>query len=139
MAEDDPDDYYLIKDAIEMAGFRIDLRLVTDGEELMDYLTGSGRFEKEDNLPMPSLILLDLNMPRKSGWEALSEIRREPVFHHIPVVVLTTSKDQADVSRSYDLGADSFLTKPATFDSLVDAMRAVLQHWIETVKPPIPA
>lgn len=137
VAEDDPDDRLLIREALQeelrIAG---DLRFVGDGEELLDYLHGRGRYAEPESAPPPDLIFLDLNMPRKSGAEALGEIKTDPRLKRIPVVVLTTSKRDADVARSYDLGANSFITKPATFPELVAALRVVGTYWLGTVRLP---
>lgn len=136
LAEDDPDDRVLLQDALAEGRLVNDLRCVEDGEELMDYLHHRGRFTGESASPRPGLILLDLNMPRKDGREALREIKADPALRQIPVVVLTTSQAEEDVFRSYDLGANSFVTKPLTFQSLVDLMRTLGRYWLEIVELP---
>jgi len=136
LAEDDPDDRVLLRDALEEGRLTNDLRCVEDGEELMDYLHHRGRYARPNAAPRPGLILLDLNMPRKDGREALKEIKADPGLRQIPVVVLTTSKAEEDVFRSYDLGANSFVTKPLTFRSLVDLMKTLGRYWLETVELP---
>ncbi len=113
-----------------------DLRIVEDGEELMDYLHQRGRFSDPETAPHPGLILLDLNMPRKDGREALQEIKADHRLRRIPVVVLTSSKAEEDVLRSYDLGANSFITKPVTFEGLVDVVKTLSQYWFEVVQLP---
>ncbi len=135
LAEDDPDDRVLLRDALAEGRLVNELRCVEDGEELMDYLQHRGRYEGE-SAPRPGLILLDLNMPRKDGREALKEIKADPALRQIPVVVLTTSKAEEDIYRSYDLGANSFVTKPVTFQSLVDLMRTLGRYWLEIVELP---
>lgn len=117
---------------------RIPNRLVTveDGEELMRYLKREGEYENHEDAPRPGLILLDLNMPRKDGREALREIKSDPVLRRIPVVVLTTSEAEVDVVRSYDLGVNAFITKPVTFAGLTQALRKLGEFWFEIVKLP---
>lgn len=133
MADDDADDRMLTKEALAESRVLNDLRFVEDGEELMDYLKKRGEFVDS---PRPGLILLDLNMPRKDGREALKEIKADPDLRRIPVVVMTTSKAEEDIYRSYDLGASSFITKPVTFDRLVELMRTLGQYWVEFVELP---
>lgn len=136
LAEDDPDDRMLFQDAVAEGRLANDLRYVEDGEELMDYLHQSGKYAGESAAPRPGLILLDLNMPKKDGREALKEIKADPSLRQIPVVVLTTSKAEEDVFRSYDLGANSFVTKPVGFQSLVDLMKTLGSYWLEIVELP---
>ncbi len=113
-----------------------DVSRVKDGEELMDYLRHHGEYTAEGSSPGPSLILLDLNMPRKDGREALREIKADAMLRHIPVVVLTTSRAEEDVVRSYQCGVNSFITKPVTFQGLVEAMKALGRYWFEVVELP---
>ena len=136
MADDDADDRMLTKDALTESRVLNDLRFVEDGEELLDYLKGRGAYTDREKSPRPGLILLDLNMPKKDGREALKEIKADPELRRIPVVVMTTSKAEEDVYRSYDLGASSFITKPVTFDRLVELMRTMGQYWVEFVELP---
>ena len=136
LAEDDPDDRILVKDALEEGRLSVDLRSVEDGEELMDYLHHRGRYADPDESPNPSLILLDLKMPRKSGYQALEEIKGDPDLRRIPVVVLTTSKAEEDIARAYQSGANSFITKPANFDALVEAIKTLGRYWYEVVALP---
>lgn len=136
MADDDADDRLLTKDAMRDARVVNDLRFVVDGQELMDYLYRRGRYAEPSSAPRPGLILLDLNMPKKDGREALKEIKADSDLRRIPVVVLTTSKAEEDIYRSYDLGASSFITKPVTFEGLVDLMKTMGQYWIEFVELP---
>ena len=136
MADDDCDDRLMAEDAMRESRLGNTFRCVEDGQELMDYLTRRGKYAVQD-APRPGLILLDLNMPRKDGRQALKEIKSNPDLRRIPVVVLTTSKTEEDVLRSYDLGANSFITKPVTFDRLVDIVRTLGNYWFEIVKLPV--
>lgn len=136
MADDDIDDRMLTKEALEESRVRNNLYFVEDGEELLDYLNGRGKYADAEQAPRPGLILLDLNMPKKDGREALREIKANPDLRRIPVVIMTTSKAEEDIFRSYDLGANSFITKPVTFERLVDLMRTLGQYWIEFVELP---
>jgi CheY-like chemotaxis protein len=136
MADDDDDDRMLTQDALEECRLANDLRFVVDGEELMDYLHQRGEYADPGRSPRPGLILLDLNMPKKDGREALQEIKAAPELRHIPVIVLTTSKAEEDVYRSYNLGASSYITKPVTFESLVEMMKALGRYWFEIVELP---
>jgi CheY-like chemotaxis protein len=136
MADDDPDDRLLIKEAFEESLLHNAIYFVEDGVELMDYLRGQGSYSDPALSPTPDLILLDLNMPRKDGREALAEIKHDPLLRHIPVVVLTTSKAEEDIMRSYDIGAASYITKPVTFDGLVEAIRGLGQYWVQIVRLP---
>ena len=137
MAEDDPDDRVLTREAMESAHVANDLRFVNDGQYLMDYLRREGDYAGQDvDAPMPGIILLDLNMPRMDGREALAEIKADPELKKIPVVVLTTSKAEEDIAKTYDLGVNSFITKPVTFTGLVEAMQAWSRYWFEIVDLP---
>lgn len=136
VADDDPDDRQLTREAFDDCQIGNPLHFVADGDELMDYLHRRGRFADEEAYPMPGLVLLDLNMPRKDGREALREIKADPQLRHIPVVILTTSKAEEDVVRSYDEGANSFISKPVTFDALLDTVRALGRYWLQIVDLP---
>lgn len=136
MAEDDADDRLLVKEALEESRVLNELRFVEDGEELLEYLRRQGRYAGEAESPRPGLVLLDLNMPRKDGREALREIKADPDLRRIPIVVMTTSKAEEDIFRSYDSGASSYITKPVTFDRLVELMKTLGQYWIEFVELP---
>jgi CheY-like chemotaxis protein len=137
MAEDDADDRLLVKDAIEECQWNADLRFVENGEELLDYLLRHGKYKRAEESPRPGLILLDLNMPRKDGREVLRDIRAHAELRRIPVVVLTTSKADMDIERVYELGANSFISKPVQFDGLVNVMRMLSQYWFKTVELPV--
>ena len=136
MADDDPEDRLLAKDALVDAALATDIRFVSDGEELMDYLRGRARYGSAAAAPRPSLILLDLNMPRKDGREALEEIKADPELRNIPVVILTTSHDHEDIANSYRAGANSYITKPVTFDKLVKTMEVLGEYWFDVVELP---
>src|SRR5687767_11544146 len=136
LADDDEEDRMLAADALAESRVVNDLRFVEDGDELLDYLYHRGRYEDPQSSPAPGLILLDLNMPRKDGREALREIKLDPDLRRIPIVVLTTSKAEEDIYRTYDLGANSFITKPVSFEGLVAVMREIGRYWIEIVELP---
>ena len=136
MADDDPDDRQLTKEAFEESHLANDLRFVEDGEELLDYLNRRGKYAAPGAAPWPSLILLDLNMPKKDGREALAEIKADPRFRGIRVVIMTTSKAEEDVVRSYELSAASYITKPVTFERLVEVVKALGKYWLEIVELP---
>lgn len=134
LADDDPDDRLLVKEAFEENYLLNPLETVEDGEELMDYLYKRGKFA--ETAVRPSLILLDLNMPRKSGIEALREIKADASLRTIPVIVLTTSKAEEDILRTYDLGVNSFVVKPVTFESLVELVKQLGKYWFQLVELP---
>ena len=138
-ADDDAEDRMLVKDAWAENRLANDLHFVEDGEELMDYLRRRGNYAHLVDQPLPGMILLDLNMPRKDGREALQEIKADPRLRSIPVVILTTSKAEEDILRAYDLGVNSFILKPVTFDSLVDITRTLSKYWFEVVELPAEA
>ena len=139
LADDDQDDCLLAREALEESRIANDLRVVSDGEELLDYLRREGRFSDPASAPTARLILLDLNMPRKDGREALKEIKADPALRAIPVVVLTTSRAEEEIFRSYDLGAASFISKPVSFEGLVEVMKGLSRYWFEIVDLPVPA
>jgi len=136
LADDDPDDRKLTQDAFCENRLANEFHTVEDGEELMDYLLRRGKYESMKGDPLPGLILLDLNMPRKDGREALKEIKAHPDLRRIPIVVLTTSKAEEDILRSYDLGVNSYVTKPVTFKSLVELIKVLGRYWFEVVELP---
>jgi CheY-like chemotaxis protein len=136
IADDDEEDRSLARDALTEARLANELRFVGDGEELMDYLRCEGRYAAPGAAPRPGLLLLDIKMPKMDGFECLRQIRADPVLRQIPVVVLTTSRAEEDIYRSYDLGVNSFVSKPVTFDGLVDAMRTIGRYWFEIVALP---
>lgn len=134
MADDDDDDYLLTKKALEESKLLNTLIRVKDGEELLDYLHARGEFAQ--NAVRPGVILLDLNMPRKDGREALKEIKSDPELSGIPIVIFTTSKAEEDIYRSYQLGSNSFITKPVTFENLITVMKTLGTYWFEIVELP---
>lgn len=136
MADDDPDDRLMTQEAFAECRVANPLLFVNDGEELMDYLRRRGDFADEQRYPLPGLILLDLNMPRRDGREALREIKSDPALRGIPVVILTTSKAEEDVLRSYRDGVNSFITKPVTFSALVEVVQVLGKYWLEVVDLP---
>ncbi len=136
LAEDDPDDRMLARDAFEESRLLNVLEIVEDGEELMDYLRSTGNYAGDAARQLPGLILLDLNMPRKDGREALKDIKSDPYLRRIPIVILTTSKAEEDILRTYDLGVNSFVVKPVTFDALVDVLKTIGKYWFEIVQLP---
>ena len=136
MADDDPDDRELTKEAFAEARLANDVRFVEDGVELMDYLHRRGRYADSADSPRPGLLLLDLNMPRKDGRQCLAEIKADPKLRGIRVIVMTTSKAEEDIVRSYELDASSYITKPVTFDALVEVVRTLGKYWLEIVELP---
>ena len=136
MADDDADDRLLAMEAMHESRVLNELHFVEDGVQLLNYLRGKDFYSDRTLYPMPGLILLDLNMPKKDGREALAEIKADPRLRRIPVVILTTSKAEADMVKGYDLGAASYITKPVTFDALVELMRTLGKYWVEFVELP---
>ncbi|MEM6252817.1 MAG: response regulator [Cyanobacteria bacterium P01_D01_bin.156] len=136
MADDDEDDRLLTREALAENRLVNELYFVEDGEDLMDYLYRRGNYSEPGIAPRPSIILLDLNMPRKDGREALEEIKNNPELRSIPVVVLTTSKAEEDILKTYDLGASSFITKPVNFQSMVDIVKILGTYWFQLVHLP---
>lgn len=138
MADDDVEDCLLIRDALTEAGRSCELRFVRDGEELFDYLQHNGEYADGRDVPRPDLILLDLKMPKKDGREVLQQIKSDPRFKRIPVVALTTSTAADDVGYSYEVGVNSYVTKPTTFRELVDLMGTLSKYWFELAElPPV--
>ena len=136
LADDDEDDCLLARKALTANRLANDFHIVNDGQELLDYVFHQGKYVNPEDAPRPDLILLDLNMPGINGHEALAEIKRDPQLRQIPIVILTTSQAEEDVFRSYDLGANSFVSKPVTFQGLVDCLSKMGQYWFETVALP---
>ena len=139
LADDDPDDREMTRKALARNRLANNFFAVADGEELMDFLRHQGRFAPPALSPTPGLILLDLNMPKKDGREALAEIKADPVLRRIPVVVVTTSKAEEDIFRTYELGSSSFISKPITFPGLVEMTLVLGQYWFQIVTLPEPA
>jgi CheY-like chemotaxis protein len=136
LADDDEEDRMLACDALAESRLSNNITCVTDGEDLMDYLHRRGKYAPPAEAPRPGLILLDLNMPKKDGREALREIKADPELRQISVVVLTTSKAEEDIYSSYDSGASSFISKPVTFEGLVEVMKGLGRYWFEIVDLP---
>jgi CheY-like chemotaxis protein len=141
MADDDEEDRELTQEALLGSRLGNEMRFVVDGQDLLDYLRRDGEYaDPAVDAPRPGIILLDLNMPRMDGREALAEIKSDQSLRAIPICVLTTSKDEEDVLRTYDLGVSSFITKPVTFAGLVEVMQTWTRYWFEIVElPPGPA
>lgn len=137
LADDDEDDRFLIQEAFSENKLKNNLNFVADGEELMDYLLHRDKYSDPASSPRPDLILLDLNMPKKDGREALKEIKNDAVLKRIPVVVLTTSAAEEDILKTYDMGVNSFITKPVTFDGMVDIIKTLNKYWFQIVKLPV--
>ena len=133
MADDDSEDRQMAAQALDEARVANVIKFVEDGVELLQYLRGEGPYDEPGTAPRPDLILLDLNMPKIDGREALAQIKADPNLRRIPVVVLTTSKAEEDIFRTYDLGVAGYITKPATFQGLVDMSRSIDQYWHHTV------
>jgi len=136
VADDDPDDRMLIEDAFEENEIRNPLQFVEDGEQLLQCLNREGQFAELSDEPLPGLILLDLNMPKMDGRTALAKIKQDERLCRIPVVILTTSKAEEDVLRTYNLKASSFITKPVTFDGLLEVVKAIAAFWMEIAALP---
>lgn len=136
VADDDPDDRMMIQEAFTENRIANDIVFVEDGEELMAFLRRDGSYAKFKDEPYPGIILLDLNMPKKDGREALRELKADPEFCRIPIIILTTSRAEEDIVRTYGDGVSSFITKPVSFEGLVDAVRVICQYWIQIVALP---
>jgi two-component system response regulator len=136
IAEDDPDDRLLALDALAETKFVHLVRFVEDGQELLDYLRRQGKYSDPALSPTPGIVLVDLNMPRMDGRAAIAAIKSDPALRHVPVTVLTTSRAEEDVFRSYQLGVSSYITKPVSFEGLVRVMKGVGQYWFEIVELP---
>jgi CheY-like chemotaxis protein len=136
MADDDGDDRELTEEAFRENGVTNPFVFVVDGLELLDYLRREGRFGGVASAPLPGLILLDLNMPHRNGFEALAEIRADERLRHIPTVIFSTSHNHRDVRRSHDLGANSFIPKPHSFGDLCELVAELARYWLQTVMLP---
>ena len=136
MADDDAEDRKMAQEAFDESRLVNDLRFVKDGEELMDYLYQRGNYSDHETSPRPSIILLDMNMPKKDGRESLIEIKRDPLFRTIRIIILTTSKAEEDIQRVYNLSATSYIAKPVTFEGLIEVVKALGKYWLEIVELP---
>ena len=135
IADDDVDDRLFMDKALRQIGYTQTVKFVEDGEDLMSYLRREKQYT-EENAPWPNLLILDLNMPRKNGFQALTEIKDDPKLRRLPVVVMTTSSADEDVLKTYNLGVNSFVTKPFNFNRLVEMVGALKTYWLDTVKLP---
>jgi len=136
MADDDADDRRLAAEALEESRLLNELKFVENGEELLAYLRHEGKYSDPETSPRPGIILLDLKMPRMDGRSALKEIKNDPKLRQIPVVILTTSNADQDIYSSYDLGVNSYIVKPVTFESLVDVLQTLQKFWFQIVELP---
>ena len=136
LAEDDPGDQELTRRALEQSRIRNDLYIVEDGEEALDYLLRRGKYEDPASSPKPDLMLLDLNMPKMDGKQLLKQMRADPNLRRIPVVALTTSKQESDIIRTYDLGANSYIVKPVDMDQFINAIKVLKDYWFQIVVLP---
>ena len=136
IADDDAEDRMLITDALKESRVRNNVQCVENGEDLMQLLRNKGKYTDKKKFPLPGIILLDLNMPKKDGREALKEIKADKKLCSIPVIVLTTSKAEQDIVKTYNLGVNSFITKPVSFSALVDVMKTLNKYWCEIVELP---
>ncbi len=135
VADDDADDRMFLEQALRQTGYEHDILFVEDGEDLLDYLQHRGQYSPQ-NAPWPSLLLLDLNMPRVNGLQALAQIKQDPSLRRLPIVVMTTSNADEDVLKTYELGVNSFITKPFHFNRLVEMMDMIKTYWLDMVKLP---
>ena len=138
LVEDNPDDALLIRRAFKKAGLPHALQIATHGEEAVDYLAGGGSYADRDQHPFPALVLLDLQLPRRSGHEVLEWLRGQEVLRRLPVIVLTSSREPSDINRAYDLGANSYLVKPVSFEALLEMVRVLERFWIALTERPEP-
>ena len=136
MVDDDPDDRLLFKEACEEVRLRNPLEFLENGEQLVDYLKRRGTYADLEGEPYPGIILLDLNMPLKDGREALEEIKNDAELRHIPIIILTTSKDEDDILSSYGLGASSYIVKPISLDRLMRVVNSIGEYWVQIVEVP---
>lgn len=136
LVEDNPDDVLLVQRALRRTQANLALQVVGDGERAIAYLAGHGDYADRDRYPFPFLLLLDLKLPRQSGFEVLTWLRQQPGLCRLPVAVLTSSREESDVRRAYDLGANSYLVKPGSFDALVALVASVEHYWAELNEHP---
>jgi len=136
MAEDDDNDVYFFERALRQANIARALHRVKDGEEAISYLRGEGKFENREEFPLPRVLLLDLKMPRKNGFEVIQWVRQQPGLKRLPIVVLTSSREDPDVNRAYELGANTYLVKPVKFESLVEMITVLNQFWLGLAEQP---
>jgi CheY-like chemotaxis protein len=135
--EDDSNDVLLFQHACRKAGVKANLQTVTDGEEALAYLNGTDQFQNRAEHPFPTLLVLDLKLPRVSGFDLLTRVREDTRLRRLPVIVLTSSNREADVKRAYDLGANSFLVKPVAFEGLVRLAQSIQDYWLALNQRPV--
>ncbi|MBW4688203.1 MAG: response regulator [Komarekiella atlantica HA4396-MV6] len=136
LAEDDSNQVLLIRRALRKANLTQPLQVVTNGEAAISYLCGEGDYTDRKSYPLPILVLLDLKMPRKSGFEVLEWMRQQPELKRLPVIVLTTSKEKTDIHKAYDLGVNSYLVKPIAFNDLTAMVKLVDAYWVNLNQQP---
>ena len=136
IAEDDDNDVFFLERAFKQAQVSNPRFRVRDGEEAIAYLQGDGEFSEREKFPLPHLLLLDLKMPRKNGFEVIAWVRSRPGFRRLIIVVLSSSKEDPDINRAYDMGVNSYLVKPARFEALMEMVRALNQHWLVLAERP---
>jgi two-component system response regulator len=136
MVDDDEDDCFLVEAALREACFNCTFRCVNDGLEMIDYLSRNGHYQDSEAAPMPDIILLDLNMPRMNGRQVLKQLKADSRFRAIPVIILTTSSDEEDVRACYELGANSYITKGASFDGILSIIKSIHEYWLEIATLP---
>ncbi|GAB2676201.1 response regulator [Flavihumibacter cheonanensis] len=136
VAEDDADDRFLLETAFAENGFKGKLEFVENGVELLDYLRNLKKEDANTDHPLPGFILLDLNMPKKDGREVLKEIKEDPRFKKIPVIVFTTTKNENEINRCYELGANTYVVKPVGFENLVKTIEDIRSYWFSTAQIP---
>lgn len=135
VVDDDPDDRQMVKDALDKCDIRHDIFFLENGEELVDYLSRNGDYN-ESNAPYPSLVLLDIKMPKMDGVEALQKIKSLPTIKSTPIIMLSTSRNPDDIAQAYDVGANSFISKPVNFNELVTTMNTLAQYWFQSTQLP---
>jgi CheY-like chemotaxis protein len=136
VVEDDPDDIFLIREALTAGGFTGKVMTAIDGQEALEYITGAGPFQDRNFFPVPELILLDLNLPKRNGFEVLQFLRKHRLLKRVPVIVLTTSATQSDIDAAYDLGANGYLQKPGNFHAFIDSLKRLQTMWNSDFKKP---
>ncbi|WP_193197456.1 response regulator [Nostoc sp. MG11] len=136
LAEDDSNQVLLIRRALRKANLTQPLQVVTNGEAAISYLCGEGDYADRKSYPLPMLVLLDLKMPRKSGFEVLEWLRQQPELKRLPVIVLTTSKEKTDIHKAYDLGVNSYLVKPVAFNDLTAMVKLLDDYWVNLNQQP---
>jgi CheY-like chemotaxis protein len=136
LVEDDENDVFFLQRAFKQASISNPLHRVRDGEEAITYLCGLEEFSDREKFPLPHLMLLDLKMPRKNGFEVISWVREQPGLRRLPIIVLTSSKEDPDINRAYELGVNTYLVKPAKFERLVEMMRTLQLYWLTLAEKP---